>query len=173
MPADPVKSINGKDCKLYRDGHPPVYLMPDGRFAAFYQARWLIRASLKQLDGSMKRMPKPIPVMLVDSSTRCYQTIGVKTIQVVQFYQSGKYLDELGKLRYGATGDKYIRDDAVIARLAALEEKRAAYSEEIAEEFHRIMKAARRIDRYNLRAVQEGETAPTEAERNRGRGDSE
>jgi hypothetical protein len=165
MPAEPVKSVNGTDAKLFRDGPIPVYILPSGKFAAYHQNRWVIKPSVRQLEGALTRIPPVVEVMGIEVQSRL-KMVTVSTHRLTAFEGYHKYRDESGKMRMGPyEADMYILSAVIIDKIRELESRREAAEDAFRDELRTIMKDARRVNRSNLAEVQAGSKVPTEGER--------
>jgi uncharacterized coiled-coil protein SlyX len=160
MPSDPTKAIHGHgECTLFREGTPPVYLTPAGKFAAYWFGRWVIRASVAAVDGAIKKRPKSVTLMTINHP-RPLSSIRVGKIEVSEFGSGGYYKDGEGKRRSDGYGDHYVYDAEIVGALAELSAEMEKHAERVRAQFRKIMGKARRVDRRNLADVANGAVPP-------------
>jgi hypothetical protein len=140
MAAPAMERIKGRDCGLYRDGTPPVYMTPDGRFAVFWDNKWQTRASLKSIDNLTLAHRPAIALFQMDNS-EIFHDCQPRIVMATE-WRDNSLLDKDGKRVWRGYGNWYRFDAKRIEALKALEKKRKEFEKEIDKEFTRIMKGA-------------------------------
>ena len=64
--AGAIVEVNGVEASLFKDTDPPIYLMPDGRFAMRYGGLWKVRSSMAPLLKMIGRFNTPVKMMRTD-----------------------------------------------------------------------------------------------------------
>jgi hypothetical protein len=66
MATGATADVNGVEATLFKDTDPPIYLMPDGRFAMKWAGIWKVKSSMAPLLKMLNRFQTPIKMMAVD-----------------------------------------------------------------------------------------------------------
>lgn len=138
-----------KAAKLFRDGKFPVYLLDDGRFAVYWGSKWVIKPSLKAIDGVIGKGRKSVRVFQC-SEPNTYYFVGPEVLEIAALTSDRKYIDKDGKQRYRSYGNMYRYDEALIAALNDLEKRRAKVEKELRAEHARILRKAKRVTTETL-----------------------
>jgi len=142
MPYVPeTEMIFKKKAKLFRESNPPVYLLPDGRFAAQHNGQWVAKDSIKALDKVTSATA--VVVRAVDLANPF-----TTPIDIVAYPEKGP-ITKAG-VKYGRWNTWYVFDETLVAKAKDLAERREKAEEAFGAEKEKILEAAIAIDENNF-----------------------
>ncbi len=155
--AQQIKDVGPKrqSGKLFRDAGDgfPVYLLDDGRFAVWLSSRWVVKSSVKAIEGALAKGAPVLRVFQVDDG------ISFRSRDVTKRMLTGilenQVVDENGKKQYKGYGHYYVHDDAIVAKLKDLTDRIEKAERDFNEEMEAIMKKARPVYRGNFKEMLE------------------
>lgn len=162
--SDKTATVNGRKATLFRDGKNPVYVLDDGRFAAAWGSRWIVKATLRAIDKVLDTVRKTVS-LLCTRSPDGYANCTPKVLEVTEFATT-RLIDKDGKILLLSEGDWYLNDSPDrVAQLTALAARVAADRDAWLEEYLRIMNGARRITRHDFADALAGTLDPPDPDR--------
>jgi hypothetical protein len=153
-----TERIKGFDAKLFRATDPPVYLLPDGRFAMFWSVGWKIKPSIKQLDDLLKRHNASIKIMRFDDPSGSISIGDFEALEAVAWEKSFiTKKDGSARVRSWGGHDWYLYDakvekavQSVIAKAKELEKHVSKELANLRNEYERATKRAITVNRGNF-----------------------
>lgn len=143
MSASKTEKVLGQVATLFRDGQVPIYVLPDGRYAAHWGGKWLVRASLKSLDAKVTGV-RPSVKLMTFSDSISFNSRSVNTVEAAE-YEDSKIIDKDGK-RVHATWSRYwLYDEEAYRALVDLEARRMKIEKDLNNELLRIMEGLTRV----------------------------
>lgn len=134
------KKLRGE---LFREGKCPIYILQDGRFAAYWGGKWQIKKTLESLEKVIRSERKSVKVFTAEE-TYSFHDCAPQVVDIVAL--DGHWLvDKDGKRHRVRWSSLYAFDEKLVTELKALDAERVEAEKDLRERFKKLIKKAKRL----------------------------
>lgn len=142
MAPPPTQIILKQEATLFKVGDPPIYVLPDGRFAACHNSNWVVRKTLASLEKEIRKDHVKIKLFRTYDSRNNWQ----RTTTIIEAIDctSSQFIASDGK-KFLIRDRWYIHTVEIVNALNDLAKRWDETDSLFTKEYDAIMKKATRV----------------------------